>query len=237
MYIYIILFIIFIILLCFYYLYRLKKRYNSYHIVCARYNKPVDFLNKIPIDHTIVQKDVDVINKGHEATSYLYYIIKNYNNLPENVIFIHDEDESWHHTGKISNNIYKWIDNYENEGKTYYEFNSVYFHKDGTNMHGDGDLYNNLPGFKRYWDEALRYYLGPYEDAKPEGGQCCAQFIISRETIRKNPQHLYFHLFNWLVKNTNGEGNGNNADIYSGWFTSRYSEWSWRFIFTDQNQN
>jgi hypothetical protein len=43
--------------------------------------------------------------------------IENYDNLPENVIFIHDEDESWHHDGKITDNIYKWIDEYERGGR------------------------------------------------------------------------------------------------------------------------
>jgi hypothetical protein len=35
-------------------------------------------------------------NTGREATAYLNYIISNYDNLPENIAFIHGHETAWH---------------------------------------------------------------------------------------------------------------------------------------------
>ena len=67
---------------------------------------------------------------------------------------------------------------------------------------------------------------------KPDSGKCCAQFIVSKERIINKPIDFYKGLYKWLVENTNGEGNGDQNDIYSGYMTSRYAEWSWRYIFS-----
>ena len=102
---------------------------KTYHIVCAKYQRPCDFLNDIPISHTVITKGDDVAN---EATSFLYYILRNYEELPPNVVFIHDENGSWHHDGNITERIFEWIDAYQTEGATYYEFNNMDNCKYGT---------------------------------------------------------------------------------------------------------
>lgn len=208
---------------------------NKYHIVVAKYNKDVSFLQQIDIPHTVVTKD-EVPNKGHEATSYLHYIIKNYDNLPENVIFIHDENESWHHTGKITDNIHEWINNYEKNGSTYYEFN---FNNAVPQIHVRGiavDLYGKNPAYKDYYDKCLRKELGDPEELTPLMGKCCAQFIISRNVILVRDKEFYQNIYNWLVENTHGEGNGDPDDIYSGYNTSRYLEWGWAAIFNGKKK-
>lgn len=68
------------------------------HIVVARYNETLNFLDIIPNDvtYTIYNKGEDNIsfpnvinvpNIGREAETYLRYIIDNYENLPDNIIF------------------------------------------------------------------------------------------------------------------------------------------------------
>jgi hypothetical protein len=208
-----------------------KEGFNSddYHIVCANYTKPVDFLKEINLSNTVVKKYVDVPNKAHEATSYLHYIIKNYENLPNNVIFIHDENESWHHSGKITENIERWIEEYEESGKMYYEFNNMINNKDGTNM--PKDLYNTNPVFKNYWDTCFKKTKGSYDDALPQAAKCCAQFIVSKERILEKPKEFYTNMYDWLINNTTGEGNGDQNNKNSGHSTSRYAEWTWRYVF------
>jgi len=203
--------------------------YDDYVIVCARYSKNVDFLNEINIRNVILEKNHELPNKANEATSYLYYIIQNYDNLPENIIFIHDENESWHHSGKITEEIDSWINEYEKQGKTYYEFNSIVFNT-GTTFIPD-DVYDSNIAFKHFWDTVMQDSYGDYNTIKTTPGKCCAQFIISKNNILKNPKSFYENYYNWLVDKTNGEGNGKSDDIYSGWSTSRYAEWTWRFIF------
>lgn len=53
--------------------------------VIARYNENVDWAKDL--DHFIVQKGEHLENKGREASSYLWYIIENYNNLKGDYIF------------------------------------------------------------------------------------------------------------------------------------------------------
>lgn len=209
------------------------KKNEDYHIVCANYDKSVDFLQGIEMPNTIIKKGTDVPNKANEATSYLHYIISNYENLPNNIVFIHDEDESWHHKGKISENIYEWIKSYEDNGKKYYEFNNVLFHKNGTNM--PKNLYDENPVFKKYWDQCLRKNIGDYSNAIPEEGKCCAQFIVSRNKILQKPKEFYVNMYNWFIENTHGEGNGDKENLNSSFNTGRYAEWTWRFIFSDKN--
>ncbi len=204
--------------------------YNNYMIVCAKYNRDVSFLQKIKyINSVVITKNVDVPNKAHEATSYLYYIINNYNNLPENIIFIHDEDESWHHTGKISKNIYKWISEYESNGSTYFEFNNTIIPKV---IKDREPLVYDV--FNLYWNDLLQESCGDYINSGPETGKCCAQFIVSRDIIKQRPIKFYQNMYNWLINNTHGEGNGDKNDPYSGYYTSRYAEWTWRNIFNNK---
>jgi hypothetical protein len=232
-YIYFLLIIITIILLIFFLnsIYVIEKyqenSYNNYHIISAKYNKNVNFLNEIAINKTVIQKNEVVPNKANEALSYLFYIINNYENLPENMIFIHDENESWHHTGKITEKIYEWIKEYENQGSTYYEFNNMEIAK-------DLDLYKNNSVFKNFWDTIMKDNIGDYETVQPEKGKCCAQFIVSKNNILLHSKNFYENYYNWLITNTNGEGNGDSNDLNSGHKTGRYAEYTWRYIFNSK---
>lgn len=207
------------------------KDRKKYTIVCSRYNKNTDFLNKLSnnFDIKVIQKNgikhdtkyVDHLapNIANEATSYLSYIIKHYDDLPENMIFIHDENKSWHHDGLITDNINKWIEEYE-KTNGYYEFNNSCTDKCGW-------CYKNKT-FNQLWNQLFKNY-------KLENhifdGTCCAQFIISKERIQKNSKEFYIKYYNWIVNNTTGEGNGDEKDPYSGFNTSRYAEWLWKAIF------
>ena len=222
----IIILLIIIVILLFYTTIRIQ--YRNYVILCARYNKNVKFLHSIPIKHIVLQKGTEIPNVANEATSYLHYLIKNYDNLPPNMIFIHDENESWHHTGKISVNVYKWINNYKSLGSTYYEFNNLTNPKIRV-------VYSDpvkTKVFRMFWKEVLEPYLGDYEAAKPDYHKCCAQFIVSRKNVRQHPKQLYIDMYDWLIKHTNDEGNSYKNDPYCGYFTGRYAEWVWAYIFT-----
>ena len=195
---------------------------NDYFIICSKYNKSTDFLDEIPIKSVVLQKNVDVPNIANEATTYLYYIIHNYDNLPNNMIFIHDENESWHHEGKITEKIYEWIEEYEENGKTYYEVNNR------------PQIVKNFVNktHEKFWNDIFQPYFGDYDKCKKVDGKCCAQFIVSKQNVRKNPKELYERYYNWLITNTSGEGNGDENDPYSGHETGRYAEYTWNTLFT-----
>jgi hypothetical protein len=213
--------------------------FNKYFIVCARYNKDVSFLNKIPINNSVLQKgnkEGEIVNIANEATSYLYYIINNYDKLADNVIFIHDEDENWHHDGKISDNIYKWIKYYEDNKLEYYNFNNYTVNFTDLNLDKNIIKINNeepypekvVSAFNKYYETILIPYKKIMVNKQIK---CAAQFIISKQRIRKNSKEFYEKIYNWLITNTNGEGNGDMNDPYSGYWTGRFLEITWDYIF------
>lgn len=54
--------------------------------VIARYQEDIEWANKYP-NRVIIQKDKDIPNLGRESSSYAWYIIQNYDNLPDNITF------------------------------------------------------------------------------------------------------------------------------------------------------
>ena len=56
-------------------------------IVIAKYNEDINWSNNYD-NVVVVQKGRDLPNKGREASSYLWWIIKNYNDIPEKVHFL-----------------------------------------------------------------------------------------------------------------------------------------------------
>ena len=98
---------------------------------------------------------------------------------------------------------------------------------------GKENLYNTNVAFKSYWDNCLKSSIGNYDAATPEKGKCCAQFIVSREKLLEKPKEFYITMYDWLINNTDGLGNGDVNNIFSGWWTSRYAEWTWRYIFSN----
>jgi hypothetical protein len=206
--------------------------YADYKIICARYNKDVDFLNETNMEYNVIQKCIDnncdtstCPNIGNEASSYLFYIINNWESLPKHLIFIHDENSSWHHDGKITDNITKWIQEYENNGSTYYEFNSVSVNPE----HIQNGHPNTEPGFQKFYTENLEQYLGKWTDLPLKPRKCCAQFIVSREQIKKNPLEMYKKLYHWILNDNDDTLDGTRGKSYT---KGLYCEFIWNFIFT-----
>ena len=89
---------------------------NNYIIIVAHYNEDITWVKNLKYKYIIYEKlkknsKYYCPNYANEATTYLKYICDNYNNLPENIIMLHGENESWHHDGKITANIDKYIEN------------------------------------------------------------------------------------------------------------------------------
>ena len=70
-------------------------------VVVAHYNENIDWLKNIKYNVTVISKigipSETGKNRGNEASSYLEYIIQNYNNLSDYTIFIHGHQSDWHH--------------------------------------------------------------------------------------------------------------------------------------------
>ena len=113
----------------------------SYKIVVARYNENIGWLNsemkncviynkgnKLNIDNEIMLKNV-----GRESETYLQYIITNYDNLPDVIIFTQARIADHKGSDDVS-----YLINIKNEALNKAKSQNFYLHNDiGNNIHWD----------------------------------------------------------------------------------------------------
>lgn len=133
-------------------------------------------------------------NRGNEASAFFNFIIHNYDSLPEYVAFIHGHESAWHQRTNILDELRsrKYI------GKNYYGLNKScsYDWKKGN------PLFNFIV---ENWDE---YFSVPLNRKDPPTEElfheCCAQFVTSRNQIRKITKEWYQKWFDLCMKYERG---------------------------------
>jgi hypothetical protein len=171
-------------------------------------------------------------NKGHEAMVYLTYIIDNYDNLPDTVLFFHPHRITWHNNVLLDLDSKKTIERLSDarvarEGY----FNARchldpgcpdWLHPDRPSAEWDFVHKNEERFFTpKVWRELHPDAPVPHAISQP----CCAQFAVSGERIRSHPRSEYLRYRDWLL-NTELE------DENSG----RIMEYTWQYIFTGQSE-
>ncbi|KAF2757811.1 hypothetical protein EJ05DRAFT_477026 [Pseudovirgaria hyperparasitica] len=163
-------------------------------------------------------------NKGRESMVYLTFIIDNYDNLPDDVVFIHPTRFQWHN------------DDPDYDGLRMLRlFRLSYLRKEGyVNMRcvwvlGCPNEIKPLQqeGHHRDAVHAGEVYKKAFEDLFPQkpvpaaiGVSCCAQFAATKEKILENPKREYQRYRQWILDT-------DHADDISG----RIFEYSWHIIF------
>lgn len=170
-------------------------------------------------------------NKGHEAMVYLTYIIDNYDDLPDTVLFFHPHQFTWHNNILLDLDSKKTIERL-NDARAARDgyFNARCHHDPGCPdwLHPDRPsaqwdlVHKNEERFftPHVWRELHPEAPVPYTISQP----CCAQFAVSGERIRSRPRSDYLHYRDWLL-------NTELADEISG----RIMEYTWQYIFTGQS--
>jgi hypothetical protein len=170
-------------------------------------------------------------NKGHEASVYLTYIVNNYDELPDIMVFIHAHQKHKHGTKR--DRIFEGIDydNVESIRHLRLEF---------VKQSGFANLRClNNPGcpseIQPFRPEAERDPLRPQEGAMPSAwnelfqnndvptilaAPCCAQFAVSSAQVRQRSRAEYERFLTWLY-------NTPLDDATSG----RVFEYLWHVIF------
>ena len=70
-------------------------------VIIAHYDKPLRWINELKGVDVIVLTSNDgfpyrkVKNRGNDSSHYLTYIIDNYENLPDKMVFCHDHERNW----------------------------------------------------------------------------------------------------------------------------------------------
>ena len=199
----------------------------EYQIVVARYNEDISYLSIFKNIIIIYNKGIDNLpfnftsiklpNIGRESHTYLYHIIKNYDNLANKTLFIHGNikdhntlplidyfNKENHFIGNktfvdinlIKNYIYhsgKYLKDL-NEGKM---IKSLYKPIDWIKMIGI-DISNEITNFEMVWG---------------------ANFSVSKELIHKKPKIFYENLIKYVEYHANPE-------------EGHYFERSWYLIYS-----
>ena len=178
----------------------------TYKVVVARYNENIEWLKMFDYRSVVVYNKgkmlpeypfeiISVENTGLESSTYLRYIIDNYNNLPDVVFFTQGQIND--HVNSMSRDyIFKRYIEIDKYSKTYYK---------GTVSDG-------------FTDHRLRYWNGELDDAQMTSVDffnnyintnndnidlftnfniySAAIFSVSRERIQSRPKEYYERLFN-----------------------------------------
>lgn len=222
-------------------------------VIVNHYDADISWAKNIKLPYIIYEKDqpekepFNAVNKAKSETNLLKFIYQFYDQLPQNVITIHQYEYKFYHQGSIVD-----ILNDPELPNRYYNSKTEGFL--GLNTYILGYVELQIPRMLNsgWWPNTMEPYFGKIGDYGDFtlGKSGCAQFIVSRDRIRSLPREFYKNMYDWLVNNTISVASGfdpiskvripTNIDsnINSDFYTSRYMEWSWQLIFTTvKNEN
>ncbi len=182
--------------------------------VVSRAAEEVEWARNLPVPYTIVQKAGNhtlrrhhpvhsrlVSNTAFESTSYLTYIVDEYDRLPELLIFLHAHDRSWHQEGKITDHLCAQLRAFVVGHATHASLN-VYA-LDSFNTHPNV-LRTRMIVESGLWDAVLAPTFGEaaaltaFQAARRP--MCCAQFIATRGAVQRLPREFYSRFLTWLLR-------------------------------------
>lgn len=197
-------------------------------MVVAKYDEDVSWLKCLPpnIDAVVYQsKDSDapnfVENVGNEASKYLSYIVENYDNLPDSVMFLQAGRQDWHDPFPKEVLLQKW--NWENAmdrgGMAFLPTAAPCLVEDSVQLPLHADVKSEplvaaalekheclevtehsppqMETVREVWDSVFSEALGPLPQRWIT--HCCAQFEVSRDAIRQHPASFYQSLLSWTM--------------------------------------
>ena len=146
-------------------------------------------------------------NVGFEAASYLKYIVEYYDELPEQVAFIHGHESAWHRTATSPSIIALAETVAANAisigGASYVSLNNHYLRpsvaaEDKSAFAPNGYIVDIWPLlFAEYMPRGSKF-AATFACPRAIHLDCCAQFVTTRDAIRAIPKEAYvrwLHLF------------------------------------------
>jgi hypothetical protein len=128
-------------------------------------------------------------NIGRESTSYLEFIIRHYDNLPQYVAFLHGHETAWHQKEDVLHRLNTFSP--DTCMKNYISLNKHWLWKDEGKTNPDMERDDKL-GYLDVWKEWFEKELGPAPSREAYfQHDCCAQFIVSRKAILRHKKESY----------------------------------------------
>ena len=179
-----------------------QQDYDGLVVVSSHYQEDIEWLKNANARAVVCSKTLASPlcehtnqNKGREATSYLKFIIDNYDALPKHVAFIHGHQNAWHH--QLKTNRGEDILHVVQHCAKYQEYGFVSLNNCQID---DRNNANAIMMYMRdvFWDPVFRPYLNR-DMPNYVFHDCCAQFIVSRDRILRLPRAAYAHWFNYCM--------------------------------------
>lgn len=183
----------------------------SVHVVIARYREDVSWTTHLPYPYTVIDRSEippeEPPNRGFEASVYLEYISKNYNQLADYTIFLHGHRTSWHHPTPIDERVREirlegWYRNISETNRSLYPHCKDLMPGAHWLQWLEDVILERKIDFQRY-----RYRPG-------------AIFYLHRDAIQQYPVEFYQNLYEEIMRSSDS-----SREI------SRKFEYSWHILF------
>ncbi|KAL2865064.1 DUF3431 domain-containing protein [Aspergillus lucknowensis] len=161
-------------------------------------------------------------NKGRESMVYLTYIIDNYENLPDSVLFIHSQRYQWHNDDPYYDGV-PMIRNFQLpylEKQGYVNLRCAWVLGCPDEIHPLTDTHREAVHAGEYFKHGFMQLFPGVEVPETVAVSCCAQFAVTSWKIRERPKSDYARYRKWLLET-------DLTDDVSG----RIMEYSWHMIF------
>ncbi len=189
---------------------------NDYHVVIAHYDEDLSWVNNLKYPYTIISKNNIPLetwpNKGYEASSYLQYIIENYDNITEYTIFIHGHRNSWHNSANIDDILNNLV--------------CIGDYKNISNLIKNRIFLTNREFITFLEDHALERKYNQINHMYVPG----AMFYVHRNKIHLYGIHFYKKLYDFIK---NYKGNNEINRFGPSYDISRMFEYSWHILYTN----
>jgi hypothetical protein len=157
------------------------SRYNEDPLWTQLFPNVVLYNKGTPLGHPYTE--IFLPNVGREAHTYYHHIYTNYDNLADYTVFL--QGSPFHHSPNVINTLWKYLITPPTSG---FEFVSEWL------------IESNLSGCPHHPELPMQeVYEKIFQEKKTElalkfGGG--AQFIVSREAIRRRPREFYLRIVN-----------------------------------------
>jgi hypothetical protein len=191
------------------------------HLVVAKYDEDTSWLQQLPknIDVVVYQSKDNaaphfIPNFGNEASKYLSYIVENYENLPNEVVFVQAGRQDWHDPLPKESLFSSWDWDLASSkgGFVFLPTNVPCIIEDSTELPPHEAAHQSLPDaggcvgviehspkqmatLREVWSSVFEPELGPLPQRWFT--HACAQFEVTREAIRRHPQEFYVKVLEW----------------------------------------
>ncbi|CAL6337655.1 unnamed protein product [Bathycoccus prasinos] len=163
-------------------------------------------------------------NVGQEIASYVRFILLFWDHLPLRAAFVHGHEKTWHQEG------YKMSYMLRNVCLTKYKYISLSAY--------ESDAWRPVKGSQQYFNIIKKHWslVQPFLGKLPKGGfkeKCCAQFIVSRDRIKRRPRKLYELILEQMTDHKKRYGRAAHGKN-DGWDMIHFWEAIWHYIMGEQ---